>query len=307
MKQYGMDIVRVTEAAAIQASAWVGSGNKELADQAATDAMRERLNKLNFSANIAIGEGKKDESYGLFTDENVGANKGGEIECDIAVDPIEGTRPTVTSGPEAISVMAIAEYGAMYKSEEFYCNKLVYGPKIKEKIDLKVSSSIEHIALASALSLNKDIKKLVVCILDRERHTPIIEKLRELGVRIKLIQDCDVSGAIATCLPESEVDLLYGIGGLPEAVISACAIKCFGGGMTVQIARKQTDNNFDIDDKILETNDLVKGECIFAATGITDGSILKGVRFTKKGPLTNSVYMRSESGTIRWMKTYHGN
>jgi fructose-1,6-bisphosphatase class II len=313
MKNISLDLVRVTEAAAIAASHWVGSGNKELADKAATNAMRDRLNGIDFLAQIAIGEGEKDRSYGLFCGECLGLRKSGSDYCsdaeyEIAVDPIEGTTPTVTSGPEAISTIAMAEVGSMFRTPHFYMKKLAFGKKIKSNLKHPVRLGhdplpdiVRHIAIAA----NKKLADLMVCVLNRPRHDQFIKQLRELGVRIKLIQDCDVSGAIATCLPNSGVDMYYGIGGSPEAVLAAAAIKCMGGEFQAQVALQE--DHWKPDGDVYGVEQLIKRECVFAATGITDGSMLRGVRFTSVGPVTHSVFMRSESGTVRWIETYHGN
>jgi fructose-1,6-bisphosphatase II len=306
MREINLDLIRVTEAAAIAAAAWVGSGDKESADKAATDAMRERLNQMDFAANIAIGEGKKDQSYGLFGGEKVGkipAEKAKKL-YQLAVDPIDGTRPTVTSGPEAISVIAVAEQGAMLSTEEVYMNKLAFGPQIAQKVKLQLLDPIEKNIKLISEATGKAPSKITACILDRPRHESLVQSLRKLGVRIKLIQDCDVSGAIACCLPESGIDLLCGIGGAPEGIITACAMKCLRGGFQGQIVRKDCTV---ADPKVYSIDELVRGNCAFAATGVTDGSLLRGVRFTSRGAVTNSVFMRSESGTVRWLTVYHGN
>ena len=310
MKQINLDLIRSTEAAAIAAAMWVGSGNKIEADKAATEAMRNRLNKINFAGIVAIGEGIKDQSYGLFQGELVGEefvfirqNSTPKPNYDLAIDPIEGSTPTVTSGPEAISTIAMAGKDCFYRTDDFYMLKLAYGSQIKDKIKLNISDDILDIVEKISVVLDKPKEQIMVCMLDRPRHQEYINKLREHKVRIKLIKDCDVSGAIAACLEDSGVDLLYGIGGAPEAVISAAAIKCLGGdfqGVCV-------DEEWNKKGNVLEIEDLVKGDCVFVATGITDGSILDGVRFTSRGPITHSVSMRSESGTVRWIKANHGN
>jgi fructose-1,6-bisphosphatase class II len=304
MKDINLELVRVTEAAAIAAAQWVGSGDKKAADRAATDAMRSRLNTVDFSGHIIIGEGIKDESAGLFAGEPVGklAGKIGKV-YDLAVDPIEGTRPTANSGPEALSVLAVAEKDSLFSTTEFYMNKMAYGPQIAEKTKLLITDPLSKTVDLISRATGKEPNNIVVCVLDRPRHEAIIKELRQLGVKIKLIQDCDVSGAIATCLVDSGIDLLYGIGGAPEAVITACAIKCLRGGFQAQIVGK--DNA--IIPKVYEMNDFVKGQCAFSATGITNGSLLKGVRYTPQGPVTHSVFMRSFSGTVRWITSYHGN
>lgn len=304
MKLLGLDLVRSTEDAALAASAWIGSGDKLKADKAATEAMRTRLNKTEFLGKIVIGEGKKDESYGLYCGEQVGLGWNDVSMLDIAVDPIEGTRPTVTSGPEALSTIAMANEDSMFNTEEYYMNKLAYGISIAKTVQLNINDPIENTIKLASLASGKKINDIMVCILDRPRHAEVIERMRKMGVRIKLIQDCDVSGAIAACLPDRGIDLLYGVGGAPEAVLTACAVKCLGGGFQAQLADK---DGKVIDNKVYDQNDLVRGHCVFAATGITDGSLLKGVRFTESGPVTNSVFMRSESGTVRWLTSSHGN
>lgn len=304
MKHINLDLVRVTEAAAIAASAWIGSGDKIAADKDATEAMRERLNRIDFRARIVIGEGKKDDSYGLFTGEVVGTGSKNSKIYEIAVDPIEGTRPTVSSGPEALSVIAVAKEGSLFETGEYYMNKLACGPEIASKVKLSIKDPIQQTLKKVSAATGKKMNQIVVCLLDRPRHEKLIVELRKLGVRIKLIMDCDVSGAIAASLPDSGIDLLMGTGGAPEGVIAACALKCLHGDFQAQIA----DVKGNITDrKILKLDDLVKGECVFAATGITTGSLLRGVRYTNRGAVTNSVFMRSESGTVRWLMAHHGN
>ncbi len=307
MRHINMDLVRVTEAAAIAASAWIGSGDKISADKAATEAMRHRLNQMDFAGRIVIGEGIKDKSPGLFEGEKLGKlqrNPDSEY-YELAVDPIDGTRPTVTAGPEAMSVLAVAEHKALFSTPEFYMNKLAYGSQIAAKTKLNIADPLSKIVQQVSAALNKETSKITVCMLDRPRHEKWITELRSLGVRIKLIQDCDVSGSIAACLPFSGIDFLYGVGGAPEGVISACAIKCLRGGFQAQVINKETVKFTD--GKIYESEDLVRGPCAFVATGITTGSLLKGVRYKGQFPETHSVFMRSESSTIRWMTTYHGN
>ncbi|PIQ85928.1 MAG: fructose-bisphosphatase class II [Candidatus Omnitrophica bacterium CG11_big_fil_rev_8_21_14_0_20_45_26] len=300
-----LGLLRATEAAAIAASKWVGTGDKLSADQAASEAMRARLNQIHFAATIKIGEGKKDHSAGLFRDERFGmlSDKSQVMQHDLAVDPIDGTTPTVTSGPEAMSVLAVAEEGALFSTEAFYMQKIAYGPQVARETELTFEDSLETVIQKICTATRKDPPKVMVCILDRPRHETIIKTLRSLGVRIKLIRDCDISGAIATCLPDSGIDLLYGIGGAPEAVLTACAMRCLQGGFK---ARLVDPSGKILDKKIYDMEDLAKGPCAFAATGVTDGSLLQGVRFTDRGPVTNSVLMRSESGTIRWVTAHHG-
>ena len=312
MKDINLDLIRVTEAAAIAASQWVGSGNKLEADKAATEALRNRLNNISFNGIIAIGEGEKDESYGLFEGERVGVGMISSGNCpspdpyDIALDPIEGTTPTVTSGPEAISTLAMSHSGTMYKTKYFYADKIAYGPSIKSRVDLSLDNTIEENIKLISKATGKNYNNIVVCVLNRPRHNELISRLRDMSVRIKLIQDCDITGAVAACLPNNDIDMLCGIGGSPEAVISASAIKCLGGDFQI----KTYDRDGDVwtpQGEILGIEDLVSGPCVFVATGITDGSMLKGVKWSSGNPVTNSVFMRSESGTVRWIKANHGN
>lgn len=307
MRDIHLEFVRVTEAAAIAASRWIGSGDKISADKDATEAMRDRLNQLPFSGVIAIGEGEKDKSYGLFAGERVGKlsrEKGSQNVYELAIDPIDGTRPTVTSGPEAMSVLAVADAQALFSTDAFYMNKLAYGPDIARKADLRLTDPLAKTVEKIAQATRKDVHKIMACLLDRPRHEKIVAELRRLGVRIKLIQDCDISGAIAACMPESGIDFQIGIGGSPEGVITACAMKCLRGGFQAQLAK--SDGTI-LDDRVYGAEELVKGHCVFTATGVTDGSLLKGVRFSARGAVTHSVFMRSESGTIRWLEVQHGN
>jgi fructose-1,6-bisphosphatase II len=303
LREISLDLVRVTEAAAIAASAWVGSGDKLAADRDATEAMRDRLNRLNFRGAVRIGEGKKDQSHGLFKGDLVGSSAADTYEYDLAVDPIDGTTPTVTSGPEATSVLAVAERGTMFDTDEFYMLKLAVGPEVAEAgIDLSLERPLEETLRAIAAVLDKPVAKLTVCMLNRPRHEAYIRDIRRLGTRLKLIQDCDISGAIACCLPEREIDLLFGVGGAPEAVLAAAAVKCFGGRLLGQVWHEGT-----LRGAVLGEEDMVRGACAFAATGITNGSLLSGVRWTPRGPTTSSVFCRSESRTVRWIRTWHGN
>lgn len=304
MKSVGLDIVRVTESAAIAASAWIGSGNKIEADRAATDAMRARLNEIKACGTIRVGEGIKDKSIGLYKGEQVGLcwDKPNDVPYyDVAIDPIDGTTPTVNSGPEAMSVIAIAENKMMFDTEEFYMLKLAVSGEVASKVRIDLTMSIDELCKRVAFALNKPIDKLMVCILNRPRHEEYIQRMRSIGVRIKLIQDCDISGAI-TAASGGDIDMQFGIGGAPEAVITAAAVKCLRGHFLSQI---WTDGV--LSGLVYNQNDLVKGDCTFAATGVTNGSLLRGVSWTSRGPVTHSVFMRSESGTIRWLETNHGN
>jgi len=333
MKNFHMDLIRVTEAGAISAAKWVGRGNKEAADKEATDAMRSRLNDIDFFAEIAIGEGKKDESFGLYEGEWVGLESIGKDptaveewgqkthipDYAIAVDPIEGTTPTAKGGYEAMSVIAMGKKDSLYKTDWFYMDKIAVGPEVasKSQIDLRNPASANVGMVAAALG--KSPQHVTVCVMDRPRHKDLIADLRQIGCRIKFITDCDVTACIATCVPDSGIDMYWSIGGAPEAVIAAAAMKCMGGFMQCQEFEKgeeKVDHNMSYgtaetwnpaNDRLLGIEDLAAGEVMFAATGITNGQLLEGVRFTSHGPVTNSVAMRSESRTVRWLTTKHGN
>lgn len=304
LKNYHLDIVRVTETAAISAANWVGRGNKEEADRSATENMRERLNSIDFSAEIAIGEGVKDDSYGLFEGEKVGLyREEKEPSFEIAVDPIEGTTPTAKGGYEAMSVLALGFKNCFYKTPHFYMNKIAVGPRISKKVKVSLENSITTNVSLVAAALQKDIQRVTVCCLDRPRHDGIVQELRGLGCRVKFISDCDVSACIACCQFGSGIDMYLGIGGSPEAVISAAAMKCLGGYLQCQ----EWDYNQNIYmPNLLEIEDLAQGPVIFCGTGITDGKLLKGVTF-ENSPVTHTIAMRSSSGTVRYIETHHGN
>jgi fructose-1,6-bisphosphatase/sedoheptulose 1,7-bisphosphatase-like protein len=280
VKNHHLDLVRVTEAGAIAASDWVGRGQKELADKDATDSMRARLDNIDFSAVIAIGEGEKDKSYGLFEGEKLGLLSEEPLQYDIAIDPIEGTTPTAKGGYEAISVIAMANANSFYKAKGWYMDKIAVGPEV-----VAAEAEIGRPGLDNIPEMN-------------------VRLVAKLGCRIKFIGDCDVTACIATCMPDSGIDMYWSIGGSPEAVIAAAAMKCMGGFLQC----RDVDENFvPVDQNMLLIGDLVKGDCIFSATGITDGQLLRGVRYSSTGPITNSIAMRSGSGTIRQITTNHGN
>lgn len=321
MKNLHLDLVRITEGAAIAAAKHVGTGDKELVDKAATESMRHRLNQIDFAGKIVICEGAKDGAPMLMKEEWLGLrghlfqeapasapealeyeNKG--YYFDLACDPVDGTTQVSKGGYEAISVLAIAKQNSFYYPPTFYMRKLAVGPAIRNKVELSITDSISRTMKLVASALGRDISKITACVLDRPRHGDLIAELRQLGCRIKLIQDCDITAAIATCLPESGIDILMGIGGSPEGIISASALKCMGGDFQVQLCGK---DGVDTRSDVLRIDDLVKSHTVFCATGVTNGSILKGVRFTANGPVTNSVLMRSESGTIRFIEAMHGN
>ena len=308
-RNLALDLVRVTEAAALAAGRWVGRGDKIAADQAAVDAMRLVLNTIEMDGIIVIGEGEKDEAPMLFNSERLGTGEAPEV--DIAVDPIDGTRLTSLGGQGAIAVVALAERNSMYAPGSLvYMNKIATGPDACEHID--IDAPVETNLQAVARAKGRDVRDLVVIILDRPRHARLIEEVRATGARIRLIGDGDVSAAVSTCLPDSGIDVLMGIGGSPEAVISAAALKCMGGAIQCKLwARDDTDRAYASEhnlslDQMLTNDDLVSGDNIFfAATGITGGDILEGVQYFGGGARTDSVVMRSKSGTIRRIKATH--
>lgn len=325
MKNFNLDMVKVTEAGAISAAEWVGRGNKKQADEAATSAMRTRLNSICFCAEIAIGEGIKDESFGLYEGEIVGNLKdvaesiketstSDVIESEfappkysIAVDPIEGTTPTSKGGYEAMSVIAMGEKDALYKTKWFYMDKIAVGPKVASRSQINLNNPVDVNVEMVAEALGKSPQHITVCVMDRPRTKPLVTELRKIGCRIKFISDCDVTACIAACSPESGIDMYWSIGGAPEAVIAACAMKCMGGFLQCREMNSTEEGFVTVNNNILSIEDLASGEVMFAGTGITDGKLLKGVRFTRNGPVTNSIAMRSGSGTVRRMVTEHGN
>lgn len=310
MKPLHLELVRVTEAAAIAASTQVGTGDKLTADAVATNAMLHRLNKIDFFAEVVIGEGEKDGAPGLFMGDQVGsyhlASPIGKPDpvYDLAVDPLDGTTQTAKGGYEAMSVLALGCKNSLLKSNGWYMKKLAVGPEISRRVQLDIKEEVEDTIKKISLSLAKDVKRITVCVLDRPRHQNLITRLRNLGCRIRLIQDCDVSAAIATAIPDSGIDVYMGIGGAPEGVIGAAALKCLRGDFQGMMCEKTGER---LEEKIYHMEDLAKGDVIFCATGVTDGSMLKGVRWTAAGPMTHSLLMRSESGTVRWITAHHGN
>lgn len=308
-RNLALELVRVTEAAAIAGGHWVGFGDKNSADGAAVDAMRSLLSTVRFNGVVVIGEGEKDEAPMLFNGERVGDGSGPEV--DVAVDPIDGTRLTALGMNNALAVLAVAERGTMFDpSAVFYMEKLVTGPEAADMVDLRlpVKQNLHLIAKAKGVKVNQ----LNVCVLDRDRHKPLIEEIRSAGARTKIILDGDVAGGIAACRAGTGVDALMGIGGTPEGIITACAVRALGGVIQGRLwptnddeKQKVLDAGHDLD-KILTTNDLVTSDnCYFAATGITDGDLLRGVRYNKSKVLTQSIVMRSKSGTTRFVEGEH--
>ncbi|WP_245353001.1 class II fructose-bisphosphatase [Pseudonocardia parietis] len=304
-----MELVRVTEAAAMAAGRWVGKGDKNGGDGAAVDAMRQLISSVSMRGVVVIGEGEKDEAPMLFNGEEVGNGEG--PHCDVAVDPIDGTTLMSKGMPNALAVLAVAERDAMFDpSAVFYMEKIAVGPEAADAIDITapVAENIRRVAAAKHI----DVADVTVCVLDRPRHEQIVKEIREAGARISFISDGDVAGAIAAARPSSGVDMLYGIGGTPEGIITAAALKCMGGELQGRLwptddeeRSKAVAAGHDLD-KVLTTAELVRGENVFfCATGITDGPLLRGVHYRGGGATTQSIVMRSRSGTVRLIDGYH--
>jgi fructose-1,6-bisphosphatase II len=304
-----MELVRVTEAAAMGAGRWVGRGDKIAADQAAVDGMRGMLDSVAMNGIVVIGEGEKDEAPMLFNGESVGDGSGPEV--DVAVDPLEGTRLCALGQPNAIAVIAVAERGSMFfPGAAVYMEKIAVGADAIDVIDINASPTENVNAVAKAKGLSP--REISVTVLERERHEQLIGELRQAGAKVNLIRDGDVAPAIAAARGGTGVDILYGIGGTPEGVISAAALKSVGGGMQGRLwprddAERQRIVDAGIDpEKVLTTDDLVAGEDIFvAATGVTTGALLGGVRYLPNGAVTDSIVMRSRSGTVRRVEARH--
>lgn len=304
-----MELVRVTEAAAMAAARWVGRGDKNGADGAAVNAMRTLVSSVSMDGIVVIGEGEKDSAPMLYNGEQVGDGSG--ASADVAVDPIDGTTLAAKGMPNAISVIAVAERGSMFDpSAVFYMKKLVVGPESAGKVDIDAPTAwnLEQVARAKGES----IADLTVCLLDRPRHDSLVQEIRKAGARIKFIVDGDVAGAVMAARDGTGVDILMGIGGTPEGIITACAITCLGGEIQGKLwpvdeaeKNKALEAGHDLN-RILTTTDLVTGDNnFFCATGITDGELLEGVRYTPHGPTTHSIVMRSKSGTVREIKSEH--
>ncbi|MCA1838874.1 MAG: class II fructose-bisphosphatase [Actinomycetota bacterium] len=307
-RNLGMELVRVTEAAALAAGRWMGRGDKEGADQAAVDAMRLMIATVQMDGVVVIGEGEKDEAPMLYNGERVGT--GDAPRVDVAVDPIDGTGLTSRGQGGALAVIAVSEDGTMFNPGPcVYMEKIATGPEAADLIDLAapISNNLKRVAKGKG----SDVEDLTVVVLDRDRHAGIIKEVRAAGARIKLISDGDVAAAISAAKPGTGVDLLLGIGGTPEGVIAAAAIKSLGGMIQGRLWTRNDeerqaaiDQGYDLD-RVLTTDDLVTGDCWFAATGITDGELLQGVRYRGDGASTQSIVMRSRSGTIRTISSDH--
>lgn len=309
-KNYHLDFLRVTEAAALSVAPWVGKGDRDSADQAACEAMRHLLNQMDFKGVIVIGEGERDEAPMLYIGEELGKGTGEEVQ--IAVDPLEGTNLCANGTPNAISVLAAAITGQGYlmHAPDCYMDKIVVGQECAGVVDITVPPRVNIRMMAK--TLGKDVDELTIGILDRPRHESLIQEVRETGARVWLVSDGDISIAIAALDPDSGVDALMGIGGAPEGVITAAAVLCCGGTMQARLvftseeqkerAKKMSEGDVD---RVLHTEDLATGEVIFVATGVTSGDLLKGVRFKRGLAFTESIVMNSSSGSIRKIATTH--
>ena len=306
-RNLAIELVRVSEFAALAASKHIGRGNEKAADQAAVDAMRKCLNSLTISGTVVIGEGERDEAPMLYIGENVGS---GGPKVDIALDPLEGTTITAKGGENAMAVIALAQEGGFLNAPDVYMKKISTNTKNEKVVSLDQDLKSNIIDLAKFKKIN--IEDLVVCILDRDRHKDEIEIIRSTGARIKMIDDGDVSAVISSVLTSSNIDMYYGIGGAPEGVLAAAALQCIGGNLEGQLlfnnedeikrAKKTGINDLN---KIYQLNDLAMGDIMFSATGVTDGTMLKGIKITKNYAETHSIVMRSKTGTIRHINGEH--
>jgi len=297
-RNLALELIRVTETAALAAAPWVGRGEKNLADKAAVEAMRQMINTVDMAGVVVIGEGEKDNAPMLHNGEHVGNQQG--PSCDVAVDPIDGTSLTANGMHGAISVIALSPRGTMFDPENsFYMNKIVTGQEAAHVIDLHATTAQNIQAVAKAKNLS--VSDVTVVVLNRPRHTQLISEIREAGARIRLIQDGDVAAAIETARPNTGIDVLMGIGGTPEGVITAAAMICLGGAIQGQVFEEGKPVG-----KVLHTGDLVNSEDVFlAATGITDGELIKGIRYTSFGAISQSIVMRGQSKTVRVIETEH--
>ena len=308
-RNLALELVRVTEAAAIASARWMGRGRKNEADGAAVEAMRRAFDTIEIEGTVVIGEGEMDEAPMLYIGEKVGA---GGLRMDIAVDPLEGTSLTANGGPNAITVVALAESGNLLHAPAIYMDKIAIGPNLPpDLLDLDAPIGVTLRELARAKRRN--ISELVLCTLARDRHGELIAKAREAGARIVLIPDGDVAGVIAASLPDTGIDIYAGSGGAPEGVLSAAALRCIDGQMQArllfendaQIARTRAMSGGADPTRVLSLTDLARGDVLFSATGVTSGAMLRGVRMTGNGAITHSLVMRSKSGTIRYVEGHH--
>jgi len=309
-RNLALEVIRVTEAAALAAARLMGRGEKDMADQAAVTAMRQAFESIKICGRIVIGEGERDKAPMLYIGEEVGSHDQNDPWVDIAVDPLEGTNLCAYGRPGALAVIAIANQGDLLHAPDIYMQKIAVGPKAKGVINVNRSPTENLQAVADAKGVY--VEDLTAVILERDRHKSLIDEVRKAGARVQLISDGDVSAAISTCIEKSGIDILFGIGGAPEGVLAAAALRCVGGDMQVRLVPENAEEEerclkMGIKDvhKVLHLEDLARGNVMFAATGVTNGDILKGVRFVKGGANTHSIVMRSSSGTIRFINTEH--
>jgi fructose-1,6-bisphosphatase II / sedoheptulose-1,7-bisphosphatase len=307
-RNLALEVVRVTEAAALAASRLMGRGDEKAADQAAVDAMRNSLNSLYIDGKVVIGEGERDEAPMLFIGEKVG--RGGP-KVDIALDPLEGTTITAKGMENALAVVAMAEEGGFLHAPDVYMEKMAVGAGLPDDL-VDINAAPGHVLKDVARAKKLEVSDLVACILDRPRHAELIAKVREAGARIRLISDGDISGVIATSRPSSGVDIYLGSGGAPEGVLAAAALRCIGGQMQGKLLFRNDDErnrarNLGVKDlnKVYTLTEMARGDVMFAATGVTDGSMVKGVRRWGTGAVTNSIVMRSSTGTVRLIEAQH--
>ena len=305
-----LELVRVTERAAVAASYLVGRGNEKDADQAAVDAMRKELNQLDIDGEVVIGEGERDEAPMLFIGEKVGSGKGPKV--DIALDPLEGTTLTAKGQADALTTIAMAEKGSLLNAPDVYMQKIAIGPGYPDDL-ISLEEDPEKNVTELSKSLKKPIEQITVCVLDRPRHDNLIESLRTIGAKVRLIQDGDIAGVIHTTEKSTGIDMYMGIGGAPEGVLAAAALRCIGGQMQTKLVLEDQEKKdraarlgiTDLD-KIYNLDDMVTGDALFAATGVTNGSLLSGIEINK-GIWTHTIVMRSSSKTIRWITAHHQN
>lgn len=309
-RNLALEVVRVTEAAALASARLMGRGDPEEADRAAVRAMRRAFDDLGVTGEILIGQGNPDEAPALYVGEKVGRAGEGDVAVELAVDALEGSGLCATGAPNALSVVAMGEKGKLLRAPDTYMEKIAAGPGARGAIDLRRSPTENLRRVADALG--KYVEDLTVVILDRPRHEKLVREVRETGARIKLIPDGDLSGALDTCFPDTGVDVLMGVGGAPEGIISAAAIRCAGGDMQGRLQfrsdeerRRARDLGLTDLEKVLSAEDMAGGDVMFAATGVTSGNFLKGVRFTGDGARSHSVVMRSKTGTVRYIETNH--